>query len=263
MLNNENDRRQAIADTALATLIAVLAAGLIVAGTALSEGRNTRASLAVTADFTHLMGLTSAGLGIILLLWWCTALLLAIIGQLLHGRGHAALSQRIAGWSPGFMRRLVVVVFSLNLVATPAMASAPGQQPVAVQSLGAGASSAQMETNQLLNPLWKSTEGRNPGSAGNPLSPRWTPAKNAPVDNVITRGPLRHAEAQAGEPTVAVQPGDTLWSLCAEHLGPYATDVEIAKEWPRWYEANRQVIGADPNLLLPGQVLRIPETPET
>jgi nucleoid-associated protein YgaU len=57
---------------------------------------------------------------------------------------------------------------------------------------------------------------------------------------------------------VAVRAGDSLWAIAARALGPAASDVEIAAQWPRWYEANRNVIGADPNVLLPGQVLTPP-----
>jgi len=58
---------------------------------------------------------------------------------------------------------------------------------------------------------------------------------------------------------VTVRHGDTLWAIAAAHLGPHASDAEIARDWPRWYEANRHVIGADPDLLLPGTVLVAPE----
>jgi nucleoid-associated protein YgaU len=61
--------------------------------------------------------------------------------------------------------------------------------------------------------------------------------------------------------TVVVHRGDTLWSIAARHLGPGATAAEIAHEWPRWYAANRNRIGADPDLILPGTPL-VPPTPE-
>lgn len=60
------------------------------------------------------------------------------------------------------------------------------------------------------------------------------------------------------EAAVTVRRGDTLWHIAARHLGPGATEAEIAREWPRWHEANRDVIGADADLLLPGQQLRPP-----
>ena len=53
--------------------------------------------------------------------------------------------------------------------------------------------------------------------------------------------------------------GDTLWSIAARHLGPDASDAEIARAWPAWFEANRDVVGDDPDLLRPGQVLRAPQ----
>jgi nucleoid-associated protein YgaU len=57
---------------------------------------------------------------------------------------------------------------------------------------------------------------------------------------------------------VVVHRGDTLWDIVGRALGPGAGDLEIAKEWPRWYEHNRSVIGDDPDLILPGQVLTRP-----
>lgn len=59
--------------------------------------------------------------------------------------------------------------------------------------------------------------------------------------------------------TVVVRRGDTLWSIAAAHLGPAADATTIAGEWPRWYAANRDVIGDDPDVLLVGQQLHAPE----
>jgi hypothetical protein len=67
------------------------------------------------------------------------------------------------------------------------------------------------------------------------------------------------APARVTTPWVVVAPGDTLWGLARRHLHRGATDAEIARAWPRWYRANRAVIGPDPNLLLPGMRLRVPE----
>ena len=59
---------------------------------------------------------------------------------------------------------------------------------------------------------------------------------------------------------VVVHRGDTLWSLARSALGPQATDAQIAAEWPRWWRANATVVGRDPDVLWPGQVL-LPPTP--
>ena len=57
---------------------------------------------------------------------------------------------------------------------------------------------------------------------------------------------------------VTVRRGDSLWSIVARHLGPGASDAQVAHEWPHWYAANRAVIGEDPDVLVPGQQLRPP-----
>jgi nucleoid-associated protein YgaU len=48
-----------------------------------------------------------------------------------------------------------------------------------------------------------------------------------------------------------VQPGDTLWDIAATTLGSGA-------EWRRIHALNRALIGADPDLIHPGQPLRVP-----
>jgi nucleoid-associated protein YgaU len=59
-----------------------------------------------------------------------------------------------------------------------------------------------------------------------------------------------------------VRRGDSLWRITADELGPRATDAEIAERWPEWYGANRRLIGSDPDLIHPGQVLHTPPTPQ-
>lgn len=54
-----------------------------------------------------------------------------------------------------------------------------------------------------------------------------------------------------------VRRGDTLWGLAAAHL--QTDDVRrIARFWPKIHRHNRDVIGDNPDLLFPGQVLEIP-----
>jgi nucleoid-associated protein YgaU len=58
--------------------------------------------------------------------------------------------------------------------------------------------------------------------------------------------------------THVVKPGDTLWDIASEVLD---TDDQrrIARYWPRIHRANRTLIGRDPNLIYPGQVLELPD----
>lgn len=64
----------------------------------------------------------------------------------------------------------------------------------------------------------------------------------------------------AAEPVdsgVVVRPGDCLWAITARQLGE-PTAAQVAAHWPDWWRANRRVIGADPNVIHPGQRLRRP-----
>jgi nucleoid-associated protein YgaU len=54
-----------------------------------------------------------------------------------------------------------------------------------------------------------------------------------------------------------VSKGDTLWHIAGDVLG--TDDVaRIARYWPAIHRANRRVIGADPGLIFPGTLLRLP-----
>ena len=82
-------------------------------------------------------------------------------------------------------------------------------------------------------------------------------------DRPTSGAATRYTDVRSGQPVrvparVVVKPGDTLWSIAATELGPNATAEDVAARWPAWYDANRQQIGPDPDLILPGQVLRIP-----
>jgi len=72
--------------------------------------------------------------------------------------------------------------------------------------------------------------------------------------------PAAPAPTVAAVDGVVVAAGDSLWSIAARHLPPGATDAQVAAAWPRWYEVNAAVIGADPDLIRPGQVLAEPVT---
>ena len=79
--------------------------------------------------------------------------------------------------------------------------------------------------------------------------PRAAPGPVAPW--LVTAAPV----SEPADDVVVVRRGDTLWEIAARHLGADATPAEVARAWPEWHRANRTVIGADPDLLLPGQRL--------
>ena len=62
--------------------------------------------------------------------------------------------------------------------------------------------------------------------------------------------------------SIVVSPGDSLWSISAEWLGPKATPQQVAIGVERIYELNQERIGGDPNLILVGQRLSLPAVSE-
>jgi nucleoid-associated protein YgaU len=109
-----------------------------------------------------------------------------------------------------------------------------------------------------------SSRGSRAGSTGAPArttpGPGYVPTTPPPVHDaerprLLAPTPRR---TTAAHDLVTVRRGDSLWSIAARHLGPGTSDAEIAWEWPRWYAANRAVVGDDPDLLVPGQLLRPP-----
>jgi LysM domain len=56
-----------------------------------------------------------------------------------------------------------------------------------------------------------------------------------------------------------VRPGDTLWGIAAAHLPPAArSPAAVDRSWRRVYDANRAVVGPDPDLIHPGTRLLLP-----
>jgi len=68
--------------------------------------------------------------------------------------------------------------------------------------------------------------------------------------------------AAPGAPTAAglvrVRPGDTLWAIARRNLPQTASTAEIAAATRAWHRANREVIGDDPDLIVPAQLLAPP-----
>jgi LysM domain len=98
---------------------------------------------------------------------------------------------------------------------------------------------------------------------GLPLPDRATTATH--VSRVFAQAASPRERPAGQEPAVVVvRPGDTLWQLARADLaraGPApATDVRAVVERVREiYDANRAVIGPDPDVIRPGQRLRMPQ----
>jgi nucleoid-associated protein YgaU len=187
----------------------------------------------------------------------CWALTLSTVVRA-TGRRVSALERAADALTPAVLRRVVAagVGVGLGLVGTttasavepdlgwtPTAATSPGTSVVAG---GATEHTTPVATTAHAAPVTV-TEHTAPAAAD-----------EVRLDGAATLPTATSAPPPAPAPTVAVQAGDTLWDLAADALGGTPTDADVAAAWPRWHEANRDVIGADPDVLLPGQVLTVP-----
>lgn len=73
----------------------------------------------------------------------------------------------------------------------------------------------------------------------------------ADFSNVTIGSSTHQGGASTGQTSYTVKSGDTLSGIAKQHLGD-------GNKWRAIYDANRQVIGDDPDLIKPGQQLVIP-----
>jgi nucleoid-associated protein YgaU len=215
-----------------------------------------------------------------------------VCGQL-AGRVSPQILRRLARCVIG----LVLAAVSVTGVGTAANAAAasegPGRpvQPVessaAASSTSTTASSAAVSSAAALSrlpDLDRPTLAAGP--SGDPGAPRPTRIPRLPTAMPTNPTALPRLPTAAAQPSVSAQPGsgkrgnpdgrspdeppsrdravvvvpgDTLWDIAARELGGEPSNREIAERWPRWYASNRAVIGADPDLILPGQRLSPPD----
>jgi hypothetical protein len=162
------------------------------------------------------------------------ALLLSVWVLLVSALVLAGASSRLVGAvSPRMLRHAILVGAAGALVIGPAHAEQAGSPDTGLRHSVSGL------------PLPDRPEG---GAARAPA-----PRADAPV-----------APPAAAEPVdpgaVEVVPGDTLWSIASRALPADATAAQIAAATTAWHRANRDVIGADPDLIVPAQRLVPPTT---
>jgi len=178
--------------------------------------------------------------------WACTGWLL-LVALLEHssrlpglaGRAAAGLVRRIA---PASVRAAVGASLAIAVL-TGSAAHAEDRTPTI-----AGSSSDVLD--------WP---GLAPETALPPASPTAVPHPSpTAVPHASPRpvAPAGPAVRPAGE--VVVRAGDSLWSIARRTLGPGARDRQVAQTWPRWWAANRSVVGDHPDLIHPGDRLSAP-----
>jgi hypothetical protein len=99
-----------------------------------------------------------------------------------------------------------------------------------------------------------------PGPPGQESAPDW-PGAPAPPERTAPAGRADWPGSATTEHVVLR--GDCLWDIAAAWLhgrsaNAPVSDADVQRAVDAWWQANSAVIGADPDLLLPGQVLRPP-----
>ncbi|WP_446665409.1 LysM peptidoglycan-binding domain-containing protein [Flexivirga sp. B27] len=212
---------------------------------------------------------------LVLALLWAAVLIALATSTLLSAlvRGPAGGTATGSGAAPtppptGLVGRVAAVLLAFTALsslstAAPAFASTPpAVATVATVSVAASAGSAHagMLTNADGTAKDVATTSDSCDSDSAP-TPGWVPDKPSRTDQVARDcAPLVTGKPVADDSgEVVVHRGDTLWSIAARHLGPHADAHAIAAEWPRWYAANRDVIGDNPDQLSIGASLRAPQ----
>lgn len=136
---------------------------------------------------------------------------------------------------PAGLRQVAAVAVGATLATAPVMASAAPPDPVTAAS-----ASVQKTAPALVDaPAWSDV------GAPAPAVPDW-PAAPGAGEHVVLRG-------------------DCLWDIAADWLAARSpgqvTPAATAAAVQAWWATNADVVGPDPDLLRPGQVLRAPDGP--
>lgn len=209
-----------------------------------------------------LVGAAATALAAILA-WLLLCVLLTLLARLPGATGRAADRWRTAV-TPALLRRGAALVVGLSVPvagASSAMAApAPAAAVAAPAAQGLGDTAPPADDEHPLGfPVTDPAPGSTTEEGAAPPGPGWVPDRPAPrsrADVGLVTGAERFAGEETGE--VVVRSGDTLWAIAARALGPDASELEISRAWPAWYEANREAVGDDPDLLRPGTRLAIP-----
>lgn len=265
MTEEPHPARPIRSDAALALVILGLGLILALMGGNLLERWQRSASHRQSLGFEDLLGLVATAAGLAVMSWWVLSLATAIAAALLERAGRPRAAVVTGRFSPVFMRRLALAALGVQLMGAPlAHADAAPAAPVSSNSRAAvpaaWAPTAGPSAASRTRPAAEPDAAGRPVSGAADLQPQWKPRAPVTEPRLVAAVPVRSARQlpNAAAPEVAVRAGDSLWTIAARAMGPAASDVEISAQWPRWYEANRSIIGADPNVLLPGQVLKPP-----
>ena len=227
--------------------------------------------------------LCAGAAAVLITVWWFISFIYALfyawsLRVSSHNADRAVLKVP-AFFRPRFMRRIVLTLggtaLGVGAVLAPAQATTPsnagvngteGMPQTTISAVMAADSSitaaadassdavlSDTAPNQSATPLTLSAEVPNI-----PLAPEPSEAAGSLQDRSPFFSPPR---TEAGTYSYTVQAGDTLWSIAADQLGE-GTDASTIYDYTLdIYEANKDALGQNAELLYEGQVLQIPEQP--
>ena len=192
-----------------------------------------------------------------------------------------------AFFRPRFMRRIVLTLGGTALgvgavlapaqatVVTPSNAGVSGTEGmpqttisavITTDSMGTAASTSTVaaDTSSATDPAGPTPEATSTPLTLSaevpdiPLAPQPSEAAGSLQDRSPFFSPPR---VEAGTYSYTVQAGDTLWSIAADQLGEGIDASTIYDYTLDIYEANKDALGQNAELLYEGQVLQIPEQP--
>lgn len=230
--------------------------------------------------------LCAGAAAILITAWWFVSFICALFyARSLRVSAHAAKPTELkvpAIFRPRFMRRIVLTLGGTALgvgavlapaqatVATPSNAGVTGTEGMPQTTI-----SAVMTTESTDTALSTGTAAADTSPDANPEAPSAPLTLSAEVPDIpLAPEPSEAAgslqdrspffsppRAEAGTYSYTVQAGDTLWSIAAEQLGE-GTDASTIYDYTLdIYEANKDALGQNAELLYEGQVLQIPEQP--
>ena len=236
------------------------------------------------ASLDEALTLVALAIAVALGAWLLVSTIASLLAHL-PGRLGLIANRWARTWAPAVSRRVAAVLVGAAVGGALAPgtavgtgsgappASGPGFSQSAPATSGPGFSSTSSTTaapdgsgpgapdgSTRAAPGGSGSAGSSPGfttTLPSPPQPGWTPSR--PVQRPQPSADLVTGRSPGGPSAdVVVHRGDTLWDIARRQLGPDSTDAEVAQAWPAWYDANRAVIGEDPGLILPGQILRRP-----
>ncbi|MBF1659464.1 MAG: LysM peptidoglycan-binding domain-containing protein [Rothia mucilaginosa] len=235
--------------------------------------------------------LCAGAAAILITAWWFVSFICALfyawsLRVSSHNADRAVLKVP-AFFRPRFMRRIVLTLGGTALgvgavlapaqatVVTPSNAGVNGTEGmpqttisavITTDSMGTAASTSTVaaDTSSATDPAGTTPEATSTPLTLSaevpdiPLAPQPSEAAGSLQDRSPFFSPPR---TEAGTYSYTVQAGDTLWSIAADQLGE-GTDASTIYDYTLdIYEANKDALGQNAELLYEGQVLQIPEQP--